>query len=77
MFICGPIFSSIFVYFVAAFKLGIVLWGNFFFELCPWICSVMIWRTHVIFYGPPSLTDWPQGTGFSVAHHGLLMSSGN
>lgn len=79
VFLCsyvGLLFFSLFVYFVAAFKLGIVLWG-IFFQLNPWIFSAMIWWTHIIFYGPPSLTGWPQGTGFCVAHHGLLMSSGN
>ena len=64
------------VYLVAAFKLGIALWGKFFFQPHPWIFPAMIWWTHIIFYGLPSLTGWPQGTGFCVAHHGLLMSTG-
>lgn len=76
MFICrSAVFLS--VYFVAAFKLGIALWGKLFFQPHPWIFPAMIWWTHIIFYGLPSLTGWPQGTGFCVAHHGLLMSTGN
>lgn len=67
----------LFVYFVAAFKLGIALWEKFLFQPRPWIFPAMIWWTHIIFYGLPSLTGWPQGTGFCVAHHGLLMSPGN
>lgn len=79
IFLCSHVglsfYLSLFVYLVAAFKLEIVL-GENIFSFFP-VFSLQCLGEHIIFHGLPSLTGWPQGTGFGVTHHGLLMSSGN